>query len=76
MGGKVVDSTDIEVTLKDVQHQIDLSQHNLDNLLEQRQQIVVQAYENGISMIKIASILQVTRQRIFAIINAIKTEEE
>lgn len=76
MGGKVVDNTDIEVTLKDVQHQIDLSQHNLDNLLEQRQQIVVQAYQNGISMIKIASILQVTRQRIFAIINAIKTEEE
>jgi len=76
MGGKVVDSTDIEVTLKDVQHQIDLSQHNLDNLLEQRQQIVVQAYQNGISMIKIASILQVTRQRIFAIINSIKTEEE
>ena len=72
----MVDNTDIEVTLKDVQHQIDLSQHNLDNLLEQRQQIVVQAYQNGISMIKIASILQVTRQRIFAIINAIKTEEE
>ena len=72
----MIDVNDIELTLENIQKQIDHNQNNLDNLLEQRQQIVVQAYQNGISMIKIASILQVTRQRIFAIINAIKTEEE
>jgi len=72
----MIDVNDIELTLENIKKQIDHNQNNLDNLLEQRQQIVVQAYQNGISMIKIASILQVTRQRIFAIINAIKTEEE
>jgi DNA-directed RNA polymerase specialized sigma subunit len=69
----VIDSADIEATLKDIQNQIDHNQHNLDNLLEQRKQIVIQGYNNGLSMIKIGQLLDVTRQRVYAIIN---TEEE
>lgn len=69
----MIDSADIEATLKDIQNQIDHNQHNLDNLLEQRKQIVIQGYNNGLSMIKIGQLLDVTRQRVYAIIN---TEEE
>ena len=69
----MIDSADIEATLKDIQNQIDHNQHNLENLLEQRKQIVIQGYNNGLSMIKIGQLLDVTRQRVYAIIN---TEEE
>ena len=69
----MIDSADIEATQKYIQNQIDHNQHNLDNLLEQRKQIVIQGYNNGLSMIKIGQLLDVTRQRVYAIIN---TEEE
>tara|TARA_R100000995_G_scaffold705_1_gene484 strand:+ start:3314 stop:3532 length:219 start_codon:yes stop_codon:yes gene_type:complete len=72
----MIDVNDIELTLENIQQQIDHNQNNLDNLLEQRQQIVTQAYNNGLSMIKIAGILKVTRQRVFAVIKATGTEEE
>ena len=69
----MIDSADIEATLKDIQNQIDHNQHNLDNLLEQRKQIVIQGYNNGMSMIQIGKLLKITRQRVYAIC---KTEEE
>jgi len=72
----MIDVNDIELTLENIQQQIDHNQNNLDNLLEQRQQIVTHAYNNGLSMIKIAGILKVTRQRVFAVIQATRTEEE
>lgn len=72
----MIDVDNIELTLKNIQKQIDHNQNNLDNLLEQRQKIVLQAYNNGLSMIKIAAILKVTRQRVFAVIQATKKEEE
>ena len=72
----MIDVDDIELTLENIQKQIDHNQNNLDNLLEQRQKIVLQAYNNGLSMIKIAAILKVTRQRVFAVIQATKKEEE
>ena len=55
---------DIELTLENLQQQIDHNQNNLDSLLEQRQEIVLHAYNNGLSMIKIAEILKITRQRV------------
>mgnify|MGYP003110539978 FL=1 len=67
---------DIELTLENLQQQIDHNQNNLDSLLEQRQEIVLHAYNNGLSMIKIAEILKITRQRVFAIYQATQTEEE
>jgi len=67
---------DIELTLENLQQQIDHNQNNLDSLLEQRQEIVLHAYNNGLSMIKIAEILKITRQRVFAIYQATRTEEE
>ena len=65
--------SDIETKLENIQQQIDYKQQSLDNLLELRQKFVREAYQNGMSMIKIGELLKITRQRVYAIT---KAEEE
>ena len=63
----------METKLENIQQQIDYKQQSLDNLLELRQKFVIEAYQNGMSMIKIGQLLKITRQRVYAVI---KAEEE
>jgi DNA-directed RNA polymerase specialized sigma subunit len=63
----------METKLENIQQQIDYKQQSLDNLLELRQKFVIEAYQNGMSMIKIGELLKITRQRVYAIT---KAEEE
>jgi DNA-directed RNA polymerase specialized sigma subunit len=63
----------METKLENIQQQIDYKQQSLDNLLELRQKFVREAYQNGMSMIKIGELLKITRQRVYAIT---KAEEE
>ena len=65
--------SDMETKLENIQQQIDYKQQSLDNLLELRQKFVIEAYNNGMSMIKIGQLLKITRQRVYAVI---KSEEE
>ncbi len=65
--------SDMETKLENIQQQIDYKQQSLDNLLELRQKFVIEAYHNGMSMIKIGQLLKITRQRVYAVI---KAEEE
>lgn len=65
--------SDIKTKLENIQQQIDYKQQSLDNLLELRQKFVIEAYQNGMSMIKIGELLKITRQRVYAIT---KAEEE
>ena len=65
--------SDMETKLENIQQQIDYKQQSLDNLLELRQKFVIEAYNNGMSMIKIGQLLKITRQRVYAVI---KAEEE
>ena len=65
--------SDMETKLENIQQQIDYKQQSLDNLLELRQKFVIEAYQNGMSMIKIGKLLKITRQRVYAIT---KAEEE
>jgi len=65
--------SDMETKLENIQQQIDYKQQSLDNLLELRQKFVREAYQNGMSMIKIGELLKITRQRVYAIT---KAEEE
>ena len=65
--------SDMETKLENIQQQIDYKQQSLDNLLELRQKFVIEAYQNGMSMIKIGQLLKITRQRVYAVI---KAEEE
>jgi DNA-directed RNA polymerase specialized sigma subunit len=65
--------SDMETKLENIQQQIDYKQQSLDNLLELRQKFVIEAYQNGMSMIKIGELLKITRQRVYAIT---KAEEE
>jgi len=59
--------SDMETKLENIQQQIDYKQQSLDNLLELRQKFVIEAYQNGMSMIKIGELLKITRQRVYAI---------
>ena len=65
--------SDMETKIENIQQQIDYKQQSLDNLLELRQKFVIEAYQNGMSMIKIGKLLKITRQRVYAIT---KAEEE
>ena len=65
--------TDMKTKLENIQQQIDYKQQSLDNLLELRQKFVIEAYHNGMSMIQIGKLLNITRQRVYAVI---KAEEE
>tara|TARA_R100001163_G_C5020210_1_gene163232 strand:+ start:740 stop:958 length:219 start_codon:yes stop_codon:yes gene_type:complete len=66
----------IEQELKIKQEEIDKNQKELDILLEQRAEIIVKASMNGVSKIDIADMLDVTRQRIYAIIDNKRLKEE
>jgi len=62
--------SDMETKLENIQQQIDYKQQSLDNLLELRQKFVIEAYQNGMSMIKIGELLKITRQRVYPLNNA------
>tara|TARA_R100001224_G_C4015774_1_gene147667 strand:- start:500 stop:724 length:225 start_codon:yes stop_codon:yes gene_type:complete len=72
----IMNNDSIEQELKIKQEEIDKNQKELDILLEQRAEIIVKASMNGVSKIDIADMLDVTRQRIYAIIDNKRLKEE
>ena len=72
----IMNNDSIEQELKIKQEEIDKNQKELDILLEQRDEIIVKASMNGVSKIDIADMIDVTRQRIYAIIDNKRLKEE
>ena len=72
----IMNNDSIEQELKIKQEEIDKNQKELDILLEQRAEIIVKASMNGVSKIDIADMIDVTRQRIYAIIDNKRLKEE
>ncbi len=61
--------------LRTVQVKIDMANDELSSLHEQRQSVIGFCYDNGMSVISIAQALNMTRQRVYKILDA-KEEEE
>lgn len=66
----------IKTELLKIQQQVDKKQKELDELLDIRAEKIVKASMNGISKINIADMLDVSRQRIYAIIDNRRLKEE
>tara|TARA_R100000995_G_C3459328_1_gene112257 strand:- start:553 stop:783 length:231 start_codon:yes stop_codon:yes gene_type:complete len=62
--------------LKFIQKKIDLKTSSLNELHKERKSVIVFCYANGMSAISIAQALNMTRQRVYKIIEDNKEEEE
>ncbi len=62
--------------LKFIQKKIDLKTSSLNELHKERKSVIVFCYANGMSAINIAQALNMTRQRVYKIIEDNKEEEE
>ena len=61
--------------LSDLQGIINDRQNTLDILMKQRANLVKISFDNGASAIQIADTLQMTRQRVYKIIESLEEEE-
>ena len=69
----------IEESLATLTIQINNKKNTLDKLLDQRDEVIVHAFNNGFSAIKLGKLLNLTRQRIYEVIKlaqTMKQEEE
>ena len=62
--------------LASVNEQIEAKKRGLNTLIEQRDELIVYAYNNGWSAIQLGIALGLTRQRIYDVLNLAKQEEE
>tara|TARA_A100001515_G_C4502939_1_gene187327 strand:+ start:415 stop:645 length:231 start_codon:yes stop_codon:yes gene_type:complete len=62
--------------LKFIQKKIDLKTSSLNELHKERKTVIVFCYANGLSAISIAEALNMTRQRVYKILEEHKEEEE
>ena len=62
--------------LKFIQKKIDLKTSSLNELHKERKCVIVFCYANGMSAISIAQALNMTRQRVYKILEDNKEEEE
>jgi hypothetical protein len=59
-----------------IKEQIEAKKNELDRLVEQRDRLIVHAFKCGFSAIKLGELLNLTRQRIYDVLNLSKQEEE
>ena len=64
------------IKLKQIQNQIDNQTSSLNELHKERKTVIVFCYANGLSAISIAEALNMTRQRVYKILEEHKEEEE
>ena len=58
----------IEESLATLTIQINNKKNTLDKLLQQRDEVIVHAFNNGFSAIKLGKLLNLTRQRIYEVV--------
>tara|TARA_A100001515_G_scaffold111735_1_gene92797 strand:+ start:631 stop:942 length:312 start_codon:yes stop_codon:yes gene_type:complete len=62
--------------LKRIQKKIDIKTSSLNELHKEKKSVIVFCYSNGMSAISIAQALNMTRQRVYKILEENKEEEE
>jgi hypothetical protein len=76
MDVETIPERQIEESLATLTIEIENKKQTLDRLLNQRDEVIVHAYKHGFSAIKLSDLVNVTRQRIYDVINKYKEEEE
>tara|TARA_R100000234_G_scaffold8503_1_gene5242 strand:+ start:441 stop:671 length:231 start_codon:yes stop_codon:yes gene_type:complete len=71
-----IDKHRLIIKLKQIQNQIDNQTSSLNELHKERKTVIVFCYANGLSAISIAEALNMTRQRVYKILEEHKEEEE
>ncbi len=71
-----IDEHRLIIKLKQIQNQIDNQTSSLNELHKERKTVIVFCYANGLSAISIAQALNMTRQRVYKILEEQKEEEE
>ena len=66
--------TDIAKNLHYINEQITKKQNSVNRLLEQRDELIVHAFKHNFSAITLAKILNLTRQRIYDVLNKYSKE--
>ena len=66
----------IEESLATLTIQINNKKNTLDKLLDQRDEVIVHAFNNGFSAIKLGKLLNLTRQRIYEVIKLAQTKKQ
>ena len=66
----------MNIKLRQVQSQINIKTSSLNELHKERKTVIVFCYANGLSAISIAEALNMTRQRVYKILEEHKEEEE
>ena len=65
---------DIDKNLHYINEQITKKQNSVNRLLEQRDELIVHAFKHNFSAITLAKILNLTRQRIYDVLNKYSKE--
>lgn len=76
MDVETIPERQIEESLATLTIEIENKKQTIDRLLNQRDEVIVHAYKHGFSAIKLSDLVNVTRQRIYDVINKYKEEEE
>ena len=66
----------IEESLATLTIQINNKKNTLDKLLDQRDEVIVHAFNNGFSAIRLGKLLNLTRQRIYEVVKLAHTKEQ
>ena len=66
----------IEESLATLTIQINNKKNTLDKLLDQRDEVIVHAFNNGFSAIQLGKLLNLTRQRIYEVVKLAHTKEQ
>ena len=66
----------IEESLATLTIQINNKKNTLDKLLDQRDEVIVHAFNNGFSAIRLGKLLNLTRQRIYEVVKLAQTKEQ
>jgi len=67
---------EIEKSLDTLTTQIEIKKIALDRLLQQRDEVIVHAFDNGFSAIKLGKLLNLTRQRIYEVVKLAQTKKQ
>ncbi len=71
-----VDKDTLITKLRHIQKKIDIKTSSLNELHKEKKSVIVFCYSNGMSAISIAQALNMTRQRVYKILEENKEEEE
>jgi len=76
MDVETIPERQIEESLATLTIEIENKKQSLDRLLDQRDEVIVHAFNNGFSAIQLGKLLNLTRQRIYEVVKIAHTKEQ